>query len=140
MWKKSGISEMTSDFKYNTALGKGEVLSSILSGSTTKARRLRLSPPNYSKHSAVSRRTRREHDATRRGKSVDSVHGAFTNHGARQMTEKLFDVVEVEIAHPHNERILAAGKIKTEAEATIKLAVMRRGVGHHFYTMREARK
>jgi len=57
------------------SLGKGEVDSSILSGSTRKPR---ISPYFFNcddSDPAVSSRTPREHDAPIRGKSVDSVHG-----------------------------------------------------------------
>lgn len=59
------------------SLGKGEVLSSILSGSTTNAHETLISSLAQERLSAIRSRTSREHDATIRGKSVDSVHAAF---------------------------------------------------------------
>jgi hypothetical protein len=49
------------------------------------------------------------------------------------------DVIEVEIAAPHTERMLATRNTEQEAEAIIRLAVMRRGVATHFYVMRPSR-
>lgn len=48
----------------------------------------------------------------------------------------LFDVIEVQIAAPHTERVMETGLSQNDAEAFIKIAVMRRGVNTHFYTMR----
>lgn len=46
----------------------------------------------------------------------------------------LFDVIEVETAAPHRVRVLAANKTEENAEAIVRMAVMRRGVEHHFFT------
>ena len=45
----------------------------------------------------------------------------------------LVDVVEVQIKAPHDRRIMERGLTKENADAYIKLAVMRRGVETHFY-------
>lgn len=45
----------------------------------------------------------------------------------------LFDVIEVEIAAPHRVRVLNAAKTEANAEAIVKMAVMRRGVEHYFF-------
>jgi hypothetical protein len=52
--------------------------------------------------------------------------------------EQLFDVFEVEIATPNRERKIAAAQSEKNAEAIIKMAVMRRGVDTHFFTKRPA--
>lgn len=46
--------------------------------------------------------------------------------------EPLFDVVEVEI-DSGIKRTIARAQTEETAEAFIKMAVMRRGVEHHFY-------
>ena len=58
------------------SLGKGEVESSILSGSTTKRHEMGLSRDVRIPTSAVSSRTYPEDGNSVRGVSVDSVHGA----------------------------------------------------------------
>lgn len=58
-------------------LGKGEVVSSILTGSTTYRFISGTSDLNGFAFLAETSRTQRKHDATIRGKSVDSVHAAF---------------------------------------------------------------
>lgn len=58
-------------------LGKGEVESSILSGSTTKPHELRASDELNQSRSATQDGTTQEHVASGRGKSVDSVHPTF---------------------------------------------------------------
>jgi hypothetical protein len=45
----------------------------------------------------------------------------------------MFDVIEVEIAAPHAQRVMAERLSKDDAEAFIKIAVARRGVEKHFY-------
>lgn len=45
----------------------------------------------------------------------------------------MFDVLEIEIAPPHNKRVMAVDMTEMEADAFIKIAVMRRGVENHFY-------
>lgn len=52
------------------------------------------------------------------------------------MAVDLFDVYEVEIRPPNNCRLMQAGLPKEDAEAFVKMAVMRRGVENHFYTTR----
>lgn len=47
----------------------------------------------------------------------------------------MFDVLEVEIANPKNWRIVAENKSERNAEAIANMAVMRRGVDIHFYTI-----
>ncbi len=69
--------ENDSNVKAEHSLGKGEVLSSILSGSTRNPILLGFNGPTFCNCSAVQYRTLREHDATRRGKSVDFVHGSI---------------------------------------------------------------
>jgi hypothetical protein len=66
-----------SDINQGRSLGKGEVESSILSGSTRKSRKTRASEHTQKSISAVSGRTKRETGKSSRGKTVDSVHGAF---------------------------------------------------------------
>jgi hypothetical protein len=46
----------------------------------------------------------------------------------------LLDVIEVEFAAPHRVRRIATDKTPENAEATVKMAVMRRGVQSHFFT------
>lgn len=46
----------------------------------------------------------------------------------------LVDVIEVEIAPPHSVRLIARGKTPLNADAVVEMAVMRRGVEHHFFT------
>lgn len=46
---------------------------------------------------------------------------------------ELFDVIEVEIAAPHSTRLMASGLTDENAEAFVKMAVIRRGVKTHFY-------
>lgn len=53
------------------SLGKGEVLSSILSGSTTKARHSRTFCPICSEARAITRRTKHETRKSIRGFSVE---------------------------------------------------------------------
>jgi hypothetical protein len=48
------------------------------------------------------------------------------------ITEPLFDVVAVEISTGAT-RLLESGKTKGNAEAVVKMAVMRRGVEEEFY-------
>lgn len=50
--------------------------------------------------------------------------------------DDLYDVIEVQIRSPHSERVMATGKTRANAEAFIKIAIMRRGVENQFYTMR----
>jgi len=50
------------------------------------------------------------------------------------MTERYcMDVIEVEIAAPHKVRVMATRKSKANADAFVNMAVMRRGVEHHFF-------
>ena len=46
----------------------------------------------------------------------------------------LVDVIEVQINEPHTVRVMESGLTERNAEAFIKLAVMRRGVDNQFYT------
>jgi hypothetical protein len=50
------------------------------------------------------------------------------------------DVIEVEIAAPHRVRVIATGKSERNAEAIVDMAVMRRGVDHHFFKTAPAGK
>jgi hypothetical protein len=59
-------------------LGKGEVHSSILCGSTRKPHKYRVFSAPQKSIPAVTGRTLPEHDATSRGKSVDFVRQPFT--------------------------------------------------------------
>ena len=61
------------DFNDRYSLGKGEVDSSILSGSTRKDRGIGIFEPRLGWDPAVSGRTAPEHDNSTRGKSVESV-------------------------------------------------------------------
>lgn len=54
------------------------------------------------------------------------------------MSEHRWDVIEVEIKAPHRIRIIDTDKGERDADAVIKMAVMRRGVEHHFFTKRPA--
>lgn len=45
----------------------------------------------------------------------------------------MFDVIEVEIAPPHRNRLMADDMTERDAEAYMKIAIARRGVEHHFY-------
>lgn len=51
------------------------------------------------------------------------------------MSGKRFNVVEVEIKNPSNRRIMKADCSEEQAEDFIRIAVMRRGVETHFFTM-----
>lgn len=51
----------------------------------------------------------------------------------------LFDVVEVKIAAPHAERVMARGLTEADAGWFINMAIARRGVEHQFYVARAAR-
>lgn len=46
----------------------------------------------------------------------------------------LVDVVAVQIKPPHERRVMDSGLTPRNAEAYIKMAVMRRGVENEFYT------
>ena len=50
-----------------------------------------------------------------------------------QNKEPLFDVVEVEIAAPHSERVMDTGMTATVAKSYVEVAVMRRGCETHFF-------
>ncbi len=47
---------------------------------------------------------------------------------------ELLDVIEVQIRAPHTIRIMATSKDEKNAEAFIKMAVVRRGVESSFFT------
>ena len=64
-------------------LGKGEVVSSILTGSTTNAHEIRASALPQKSYPAVCDATKREHDISTRGKSVESVP-ATSGHSTAQ--------------------------------------------------------
>lgn len=68
--------ENDSNINAGYSLGKGEVVRSIRTGSTTYAREIAAFRKSPDPHPAVLGRTRREHVASIRGKSVDSVHDA----------------------------------------------------------------
>lgn len=53
------------------------------------------------------------------------------------MSTHLFDVIAVNI-RTKEERVLETGKTEKNADAIIKMAVMRRGVDVEFYTKRPA--
>lgn len=63
--------------RINHPLGKGEVVSSILTGSTTNARQISVSGNHRAARCTQRHATKREHDVTIRGKSVDFVPWAF---------------------------------------------------------------
>lgn len=46
----------------------------------------------------------------------------------------LYDVIEVGMEKPHTVRIIDTGKTMANADAIVKMAVMRRGVEDHFFT------
>lgn len=46
----------------------------------------------------------------------------------------LYDVIEVGMEKPHAVRIIERGKTLKNADAIVKMAVARRGVGAHFFT------
>ena len=50
------------------------------------------------------------------------------------LANQLFDVVEVQIKAPHEWRVMETRLTKENADAYIKMAVIRRGVEHSFYT------
>lgn len=52
--------------------------------------------------------------------------------------EQLFDVVAVKIRPPNTERVIATSLTRDNAEATVKIAVARRGVDDEFFTTRKA--
>ncbi len=52
----------------------------------------------------------------------------------------LFDVIEVQIKPPHDERVMETGLTEENAEAYIKFAVIRRGVETSFYKKRPTLK
>lgn len=52
--------------------------------------------------------------------------------------EPLFDVVAMNLT-THEERIIASGKTEGNAEAIVKMAVMRRGVSEEFFKVVPAR-
>ena len=52
---------------------------------------------------------------------------------------ELVDVVAVQIKSPHARRVMDRGLTKENAEAYIKMAVMRRGVDEEFYTTQPSR-
>jgi hypothetical protein len=66
-------------------LGKGEVVSSILTGSTTNAHGMKAFRSLIFRQSATHDETEREHDASSRGKSVDFVHDRFLPHRSKPM-------------------------------------------------------
>jgi len=45
----------------------------------------------------------------------------------------LFDVLEIEIKNPANRRVMDRDMTKENADAYVKIAVMRRGVETHIY-------
>lgn len=47
---------------------------------------------------------------------------------------KLYDVIEVGMKKPHPVRIIDRDKAMKDADAIVKMAVMRRGVEAHFFT------
>lgn len=51
------------------------------------------------------------------------------------MSEQLYDVIEVRIKPPHDERMISEAKTKENAEAIVNYAVMRRGVETAFFTI-----
>jgi hypothetical protein len=69
--------ETVNDFNGEHPLGKGEVVSSILTGSTSKAHVSRAYLTSGIAYSAVAGRTPREHDTSTRGKSGEFVQAAF---------------------------------------------------------------
>lgn len=67
-------------------LGKGEVLSSILSGSTRKAHGSRAFRITQSAYPATRYATKREHDISIRGKSVDFDRRLFARPDANDQS------------------------------------------------------
>jgi hypothetical protein len=86
------------------SLGKGEVDSSILSGSTTKAHETRAFPDAQNSISAVAGRTRRERDISGRGKSVDSVQRPFAEPSLPSMSKKRAVEIQRNINGPPSRR------------------------------------
>jgi hypothetical protein len=70
--------KMSNDINHDNSLGKGEVDSSILSGSTTKAHKTRAFEADENSVSATSGRTEREDGSSNDGESVDSDRALFT--------------------------------------------------------------
>lgn len=56
------------------------------------------------------------------------------------MADDLLDVLEVQLAPPHKVRVIDTEKTERNAEAIVKMAVMRRGVECSFFTTAPARK
>ena len=50
----------------------------------------------------------------------------------------MFDVIEVEIKAPHSVRLIAEGETESNANAIVQMAVIRRGVKDHFFTLTPA--
>lgn len=69
--------EFASNLNPEHSLGKGEVVSSILPGSTIYACETRLSERLENLTCATPDATEREHDASTRGKPVEFVRGQF---------------------------------------------------------------
>lgn len=102
--------EKQNDFNARYSLGKGEVDSSILSGSTRNTREIGTSGVVGIPTSAVAGRTYTETSKSERGESVDSVRGPFTGRKpmplptditlARQQLRQLAK------AHPRDERLI----------------------------------
>ncbi len=76
-WKMASWRNYVNDFSDEHPLGKGEVVSSILPGSTRKARELGAFLVGFNCTSATQYATKREHDGSTRGKSVDFVRETF---------------------------------------------------------------
>lgn len=52
----------------------------------------------------------------------------------------LFDVIEVEIGTPNRVRLMGEGKARLNADAILNLAIARRGVERHFFSIEPAGK
>jgi hypothetical protein len=53
------------------------------------------------------------------------------------MAEPLYDVIEVQIAAPNDERVMAERLTDKNARAFVAMAIARRGLETHFYVQRE---
>ncbi len=52
--------------------------------------------------------------------------------------EKLFDVIEVEFSAPNRVRIMGSNKTKKNADAVLSMAIARRGIKRHFFSIEPA--
>ena len=78
-WKLTVSGDLFNEINQEHSLGKGEVVSSILPGSTTKPTKTSHFQLTARKPVSLSRRTKREVRVSIRGQSVEFVRCAFTH-------------------------------------------------------------